>query len=315
MNNFSFMAFSSGKSSIASSPKRYIGIGTASVLAVNPTREELNKIYGNDSNTDPIVYNSTREIDGKAIPTARISFVIKLDAADNNGIDFITTLNFNLEKRNRVSMDGNKVQVIDEYGRTSWVTQDEFKTKSIPVYANGPAKISPNYRPILRGEENLVKFLKAFLSIDDIDIFNSTTNKFETNKSPNDCIINLEHIADYFNGNFNEIKEGIALQPDNKVKILFGVRHSDNNIDYQDFFNSCFLRARQKSIKMLKREFESVKSRGGYPNTDFAIDMISVYEGPVATKFEDNVTTSSVFEDDPFADKSNKDIDDLPFGF
>lgn len=307
------MAFSKGVSSSESAAiKRYMGIGLASVIAVNPTREEFNKIFNSSTKTNPINYTGTRDVDGKKVKTARISFILKLDAKDNNGIDTIIPINFNLEQRYRLNRNGDKIQVIDEYARTTWVTKQELDTHAIPIFSNGPAKISPNYRPVLRGEENLVKFMKAFLGIEDVEVYNNDTQKYEENKNKKDCIIIFDRINDYFNGDISEIKEGINLLPDNKVKVLFGVRHTDDNNDYQDFFNSYFMKARQRSITMLKREFLNSKNGGMYPNTDFAIEEIHVYEGPSPTTFEQKVEETSLL-DNPFA-KENV-VDDLPFGF
>lgn len=312
--SYSFMAFAKGKTDGENFRKPFIGLGVANILAVNPDRKKWNEIFNSNTNTEPIVYTGTRDVDGKPVNTARITFILKLDPKFNNGIDAIVPINFNLEKRYRVSRDGSKVQVIDEYCRTTWVTKDELKTHSIPVFSNGPAKISTNYRPVLRGEENLVKFMKAFLRIDDVEVYNNDTGRYEENKDKASCVIMLDHINDYFDGKFDEIFEGVNLQPDNRVKVLFGVRHTDNNRDYQDFFNGYFMKSNQISVKILKRELENSKNSGMYPNTDFKVDTISIYEGPVATSFEEKVATSSVFDDDPFASESNKD-DDLPFGF
>lgn len=310
----SFMAFSHGISSESNNePKRYIGIGNANIIAVNPTREEMNLIFNSSAKTDPITYIGERDVDGKKIPTVRITFILKLDPTFNNGIDAIVPISFNLEKRYRVNRAGDKIQVIDEYGRTTWVTKQELDTHAIPVFSNGPAKISNNYRPVLRGEENIVKFMKTFLGINDIDVYNSTTGRFEENPDKAACLIMLDRINDYFSGDISEIKEGIALQPENRIKILFGVRHTDDNRDYQDFFNGCFMKARQNSIKMLERELTNSKNNGMYPNTDFEIIPITTYEGPKATSFDEKIKESSLLDDNPFADAANA-VDDLPFG-
>ena len=45
--NYMFMAFAKGKESVEAAPvKRYIGVAPVTVLAVNPTKAELEKIYG-----------------------------------------------------------------------------------------------------------------------------------------------------------------------------------------------------------------------------------------------------------------------------
>ena len=309
--NSLFLAFSTGKDSDATnSPKRYIGIGNANIIAVNPNREKFNEIFPHSKNTDPISYTGIRELDGKQIQTARVCFIVKLDPKFNEGIDATFPIYFNLEKRFRLNKDSSKIQVIDEFGRTAWLTKQELDTNAIPVYANGPAPLSTNYHPVIRGEESLIRFLRAFLCIDDIDVWNDTTKTFEKNSNPDACRSLLEKINDYFNGDFSEIIEAINLRPDNKVKILFGVRHSDDNKDYQDFFNGWFLKNRQRSIAKMQQELDNAKNNGSYPNTDFIVDTIKEYTGPEPTKFEKE---SSIFED-PFADNTNA-LEDLPFGY
>lgn len=309
-----FMAFSTGKSTEESSIKRYTGIGSVSVIAVNPNRDTFNKIFPNSKNTTPITYVGERQIEDKTVKTARVTFIVKLDPKFNGGLNLTLPITFNLEKRYRISGDGSKIQVIDEYGRTCWVTKQELETHAIPVYSNGPARISTNYKPVLRGEEGLTKFLRAFLSIDDIDVYNNDTKTWETNKDPESCKGYLENINKYFDGDFSEIMDTINLRPDNKVKVLFGVRHSEDNKDYQDFFNGFFLRNRQTSTSRLQREVENSKNAGGYANTDFEFDMIKEYEGAKPTIF--GAAAPTQFKD-PFLNSSvNKDseVDDLPFG-
>ena len=44
--NYMFMAFAKGKESVEAAPvKRYIGVAPVTVLAVNPTKAELEKIF------------------------------------------------------------------------------------------------------------------------------------------------------------------------------------------------------------------------------------------------------------------------------
>ena len=54
--NFSksfLMVGNTQESKEAAEIKRYVGIGTSKVLAINPTKAELEKIYGRDIQNDP----------------------------------------------------------------------------------------------------------------------------------------------------------------------------------------------------------------------------------------------------------------------
>ncbi|MDQ9822852.1 hypothetical protein RFZ44_05690, partial [Acinetobacter sp. 163] len=72
------------------------------------------------------------------------------------------------------------------------------------------------------GEEELTKFIKAYLNIP--NVMKYVNNTWVMVDNPEDCEARLEHIEDYFKGNFKELREVIALQPNNRVKVLFGVK-------------------------------------------------------------------------------------------
>ena len=148
---FNFMAFSKGvESKDSNKVVRYIGVGSVFVLGVNPNKEELEKLYNTQLENAP-EYLSEIEVgeDKHKVPNVRIDFIVKTNAEKCNGIDFTTKVSFFIRKEARVNRDGSKVQVIDKYGRTAWVTKEQYKNKEIPVYTNGPANIDKDYRACL----------------------------------------------------------------------------------------------------------------------------------------------------------------------
>lgn len=289
----------SGETSI----KRYIGVAAAKVIAVNPTKDELNKIYNSNIDKDPVYFG---EKDG--VKFARIDFIVRIDDkdakdAEGNKIDAITRISFLLRDAYRYNRDETKVQVIDKYGRTTWVTKEQFKNKEVPVDKNGnPLRVdASSYRPCVFGEEPLTNFIRVYLGIPNVE-------KWENQQivgmidNPEDAEVRLDHIKDYFNGDFKEIQEIATYQIENKVKALFGIRTTDDNKKYQTVFTELFLSGGSTNYAKLQKELDNAKALGRYPNTEFEVCPMKEYvETP--TTFETPAATSAPVEDDlPFGD-------------
>lgn len=298
--NFSFMAFGKAQESKeAAEIKRYTGVGSIFVVGVNPSKSELEKLYDRELDKDP---EYITEKDG--VISARIEFIIKTDstAKCNNGIELITKLPVFISKEYRFNKDKTKVQVIDKYGRTAWVTKEQAKNHEIPVYGNGkPANIDKDYRPAYVGEEIVTNFLKLFLGIPNVEKWakNEETGRREVVglvDNPQDCECRLEHIEDYFKGKFNEIRDAVNLMPNNKIKVLFGVRTTDDGKQYQDVYTRKFLSNAVSVYDKLAEDVQSNKDNGAYPNTEFVIADLQEYTVQ-ATNFNNN----------------NNDNGDMPF--
>lgn len=292
--NAVFMAFAKGKESVDNvAPKRYTGIAPVYVVAVNPTKAQIENTVGYTPNEEPIYVGET-EVDGRKVANARISFYLKPDAEK---VDMeVAPINMSLFIRNeyRYNGDKTKVQVIDKYGRTAWVTIEQAKAHEIPMYSNGPARIDAGYRPAYVGEEDLVAFLKTYLGIPNVDVYNSNTGTWSTHENPEDCEAGLEKIADYFKGNFSELKDIIALQPNNKVKALFGVRTTDDGKQYQAVYPKVLrANATDASIAKLDAEIQERKNNGALSTTEFTFGPFKEYSVEPTT-FTAEPTTSDM---------------------
>ena len=95
--------------------------------------------------------------------------------------------------------------------------------------------------------------------------------------NPEDCEARLENITEYFNGNFKELRDVIALQPNNKVKVLFGVKTTDDNKQYQAVYNQMFLRNTTTDYSKLDENLQERKAAGAYPTTEFTVDDLKEY--------------------------------------
>ena len=278
--NFSFMAF--GKAQVskeATEIKRYTGVGSVFVVGVNPNKAELEKLYDRELDKDP---EYLTEKDG--VTSARIDFIIKTDptAKCSNGIELLTKFSMFIRNEYRFNKDKTKVQVIDKYGRTAWVTKEQAKAHEIPVYKNGPANIDKDYRPAYVGEEDITNFLKLFLGISNVEkwVKNEATGRREVVglvDNPQDCECRLENIEDYFKGKFNEIKGAINLMPNNKIKVLFGVRTTDEGKQYQDVYTRKFLSNTVSVYEKLAEDVQENKDKGVYTNTEFVIADLQEY--------------------------------------
>lgn len=287
------MAFASGQISTESTNgiKRYIGVAPVFVLGVNPTKQELEKIYNTQLENAP-EYVSVVEVgeDKHKVANVRLDFIIKTDPEKSNDIDLISKATFFIRKEARYNRDNTKVQVIDKYGRTAWVTVEQAKNHEIPVYSNGPANLDADYRPCYVGEEELTNFIKAYLNIP--NVMKYVNEKWVLVDNPADCEARLENIEKYFNGDFSELKNVIALQPNNKVKVLFGVRITDDGKQYQTVYNQMFLKNNVSDYSRLDKDLQERKVNGAYPNTEF--------ETCVLKEYNVEATDFSKPTDDPF---------------
>ena len=291
-NNFAFMAFAAGKESTDGGViKRYIGVAPVYVLGVNPTKAEMSAIYGTEITADP-EYVTVSEIDGKEVKSARLDFIVQTDE-EKCGINMKSKVSFFLRQMYRYNKDKSKVQVIDKYGRTAWVTIEQAKNHEIPMYSNGPANLDKDYRPCSVGEEDLTKFLKAYLGIPEVMKYVNSTWVLVDN--PQDCEARLENIETYFKGDFSELRSIISLQAKNRVKVLFGVKTNDENKQFQAVYTQMFVKNAVTDYSKLDKDLQDRKSNGAYPTTEFEVCDIKEYVVKPTT-FEAEPTT---FEEDP----------------
>lgn len=275
-NSYSFLTIGKTQESTESTGfKRYVGIGSSFVLAVNPAKKELDTLMGYESNNDPEYVVNTEN--GKE---ARINFIVKTDPKTNNGIEIVNRAMFTLRNAPAYNRDNTKVQVIDKYGNFTWADkQDAEEGKKLLDRNGNPVRIDDKYRMACVGEAALVDFLKHYLGIG--SAFDYINGVWVKKDNASDYMFELEHIKDYFNGNFSEIREAIKLQPNNKVKLLYGVRTTDEGRQYQAVITRENLilsnNAGQRAIDRLKEEISRLKDNGSYPTTELKVQELTEY--------------------------------------
>lgn len=300
--NVLFMAIAKGNvSTEAAEIKKYIGVGSVSVLAVNPNKAQIKELMGYEPQEEP-TYVGTQEVDGKQVNYARVDFIVKVDS-EKHGIDYVGRMTYFIRNQYRKGANSGKYMVLDGYNNSAWATEDTIKSKGQVMYSNGPAKLIGEYRPAYNGEYELTNFIRQYLVIGS----GGETNGFDyvngawvekTGDALKDCECSFtpDEIQKMFKGDFSAIKDAIALQPTNKVKVLFGIRTTDDGKEYQDIYTNYVLRNSATSVAKLQEKIEEAKNNGGLSNRHYEFCELKEYKVE-ATNFNEPAAPA----DDPFA--------------
>lgn len=282
--------------------KRYIGLGSTFVKGVQPTKKELDEFFGFDSQEPEYVKDTDN---GKEV---HITFLLQTDPAANNGIELKARAMFTLRQAIAYNRDQTKVQVLDQYGNYTWVNVEDAKAGKPIVNSNGnPAKIDTKYRMACVGECDLVAFLKKYLWV--LDAFNYVNGTWVKKEDADDYKFALENIKDYFKGDFKELKEIIALRPNNKVKLLYGVRTNDEGKQYQAVCTRGELilpnAANANALTKLEKNLVDAKQSGSFQNIDYRVCELQEWT------VEPTNLEKPVENNDPFA--SSADTGGMPW--
>ena len=262
------------------------------MLAVNPDKETLEKLYNTTINDGPSYLSEVEvgpEGDKHTVPQVRIDFIVQTDPKKCNGIDMKTKIPFFITREVRYNRDRSKVQVINKYGETTWLPIENAKSGTIPSNLNWfePA----DFRPAYIGEEDLTGFLKAYLNIPNKSYRKASGEVVEIpNKA--DAEARLDKIDNYFKGDYSELREAISLQPKNRVKGLFGVRTTEDGKQYQAVYTQKFLKNSVTDYSRLDAELQERKAAGAYPTTEFEVCDLKEYTVE-STDFNNNPEPSS----------------------
>lgn len=252
--------------------KRYVGVGSTYVLDVNPNKQKTDELMGFESKADPEYVVDTER--GKE---ARITFIVRTDPEANNGIEITNKYMFILHNAPAYNKDQTKVQVIDDFGNHVWVNVEDAKAGKPVLLSNGnPAKIDTKYRMAGDGECDLIDFLKALLCAE--DAFSYVNGVWVKKENAAEYVFKLEHIKDYFSGNFSELKEILALRPNNKVKLLYGVRTTDDGNMFQVIATKGDLILRNNAganaLSRLETTLANAKQNGMYSNVTYKVQEL-----------------------------------------
>lgn len=265
------MAVGGRASTTGSDFKRYIGVGTVKVVAINPTKDELNKLTGRELENEIDYLGKDEELDCK---TARIDIWLKLEPELNNGIESFEKHSIFIKKSARYNKDNTKIQVINKYGQTMWALIEDFKSKNwsdLPTWFE-----NADIRPTFIGEEELISLIKVYLNIPSVSWKDGKgVVKYIANRE--DAEAQLENYNKYFEGNFKELQELVKLFPDNIFKACFGVKLTDDGKEYQTIYGKMFLKPSVKTYTALEKSINDSKDAGGFATTEFSVNPIHEY--------------------------------------
>lgn len=285
--------------------KRYIGVTPVTIKAINPTRAKHEELFNTILDEAPKYFGIMEDQDGNTIQNARVQIVFQPDT-EKVGFEMpLITMALFLQNRPRVGASSGKTQVIDEYGRFAWASPEELASRAIPVYKNGPANISKNYRPAYVGEEELMEFVKTYLCIPNVDTWDEASRKMvpNTKVKPEECECRFDNLDKVFKGDFSEIIDALGYQPTNKVKILLGVRTDKNNGRlFQSVYTRKFLRNSATNFNSLDKEIqENIKNAMESGRTlDTEYEVVPVHEYSVTPTTFTPTEAASPTEEMPF---------------
>ena len=302
------MAISKGNASKeAQEFKRYIGVCPVFVKAVNPNKAEHEKLFNTTLEEAPVYVQDKEDAEGNSYKNVIISVVLQPDT-EKIGFDmpFITN-------QKQYGANSGKYQIVDKYGRFAWATEAEISAKEIPTNSNGKkADISNDYRIAYVGEEALTKFIRAFLYIPEITVWdnNEQCRVPNTKDKPEECEcrLDVETFEKLFKGDFSEIRDILGFQPTNKIKVCLGVRTDANGRLFQSVYTKKFISNAATSYssldKALQDDIAYATTHNKTLNTEYSANKVHEYV-VTPTTFNENQETISDSDEMPFSDDAN----------
>ena len=296
--------------------KLYWGVAPVTVLAVNPTKAELGKIFGKEPEKEPVYYSQVEvEENGqkKKKDRSRIEFIVR-----NEELNLTSRMSFFLEDSYLTTREG-KYGVIDNFGNTAWVTPEEYKAKAIPLSKEGnPLRIANDYRLEKRGESELILFIRNLLGIRNSHTYVNKQWVLEADPSKYFCY--FEKIEDILKGKVDEIRKIIAIAQGKKVKVLLGVRFDEGRTFqtvYERFtakvsMNPVEKKVGDKTVYIYDKFEDHItrrQSSGALGNFLFSFEDVSEYK-PEPTQFNNSSSTTT---STPASAAPTINADDLPF--
>ena len=112
INGYSFLTFGKTVEPKAGEFKRYVGLGKSDIIALNPTKKQLEEIYGREVQNDPVYYGTDEQT---GVKWARLDFIVKTVPESCNGVDIISHATFTIRGEKYANRDGSKVRVLDAF--------------------------------------------------------------------------------------------------------------------------------------------------------------------------------------------------------
>jgi len=299
-------AFGKEQSAGGSVKKLHTGAANFKVVGINPTKEELEAIYGRELNFDPEYVGTTTVTDSDG---EREAGQIRLDFYLHNEEEGLTEkVQFYVANTHHKSQSG-KYKVINSFGKDTWLTEDSIKTKTLPD--NMQWYNADGVKVAKRGEVELISFLVNLLNL-----------PWDTSKvaDVSECYarIDKEEWAKIFAGDVSLLK-GLIDSTNNKIGILLGVKTKGDGKLVQTSFNRHTLRqyviggTRADKFKYILKDLKSAQDAGAFGNVDFGPLDLSIREHqitPTAISADNTNQFDAFAQAEPAADAVTMSDDD-----
>lgn len=297
-----FMAIKAGNKSEENIIKKYIGISPVTLLALNPKKDEIEKLINRNIENEPQYVGNDNE--GKQ--QIRLDFYVKTVPEWGNNIEITDKITIFVSKSIVCNKDKTKIKVIDDYAETTWVTKEQFEKKENPGFNK---RLIMPYRPCHVGEEELLQLLKCWLNVKESTVWNKDKRTWELAENIDDCkvLINWDVLMQ---NNLEELHTYVKERTDYRVKVAFGIRKKDNK-RYSIIFNKGFLKNASNNYQDLMKTINNCHF------TDQEYSLLPLHEFIIKqTTFNDNITEQpqlSSIEPTVTENISSYSSDDLPF--
>lgn len=205
-----------------------VGVATVEVIAINPDQKTLQKIIGKE--VEPPIYVRTQQFPDGEKDTVDIVFWLKIK--DAVARERVVRLQQTIVKSSWTSKTSGKVQVLNIFGHSTWITPAELKAKDTSAY--------PWFRPeglrlAYRGEVSVVETIANWFNL-------PQPGKVEKDLTQAYC--QIEDVPALFKGNFKELHQLVKLAEgkEQTFKVLCGVREGKDGKMFQTVYNRSTLR-------------------------------------------------------------------------
>lgn len=254
---------------VVSEGKLFTGLTNMKVIGINPNKAQL-EAYGFRPQSEP-QYTS---IDN-GVKKVRLDFY--LEGIGPDGYQIRTKVAFFLEDQHRTNKEGTKAEWINDLGRTAWGTPTE-PPKDFRWFDASTARLSKV------GENELHLFIINWLNV-----------------QPGDEA-KLEKFDALFDGNYAELLQLLAANPNNEVRVLLCIRDGK----YQSVYGRYFDRATNNKTAYWNKHIEKQTKAGYPPKEDFQNDLAFkewveptvIGDGTASNNTSD--TGGPAVEEDPF---------------
>ena len=251
--------------------KLFTGAENFKVVGVNPTKAELEELYGREINFDPEYIGDTKVSDGDG---EREVNQIRLDFYLANEDDSVTTkIQFYVANTHHKSQTG-KFKVINSFGKDTWLDQESIQNKTLPDnmswYKADGVKVAK------RGEVELISFLVNLLNLPfNLDKVDDVSEAYAR--------IDKEEWAKIFAGDVSLLRT-IVEGTNNKIGVLLGVKTKGDGKLVQACFNRHTLRqysissTRANKFQYILKDLDEAVAAGAFGNVNFGPRDLSLRE-------------------------------------